>query len=88
MESYNFLPKNMPVLEQSQTIKKFGPFLIILPKVRRQIFPAPYNFSRPLLSVEAEISAPWQHCDHRQKQFYLGPGTTGWATFYVEEAKD
>jgi hypothetical protein len=31
MGSYNFLPKNIPILVLNQTTKKFGPFLINLP---------------------------------------------------------
>jgi hypothetical protein len=45
--------KNMTILVQNQTRKKFGPFLIVLPKIRPQNFLAPHNFFRSLLCFAA-----------------------------------
>jgi hypothetical protein len=47
---------------EKHTSEKFGHFLTNLLKILPRIFLAADISMRPLLCVEAEISASWQHC--------------------------
>jgi hypothetical protein len=56
MGSHNLLPTiYVIVLVQNQTTKKFGPFVINLPKIRSQIFSVPRNFFGPFCALRLKF---------------------------------